>query len=78
MKKNLSERDICTKYITPAIEKGGWDLKRQVREEVSFTAGSLKKILNGFKESSLEKFPHTLFTRDVVIKEDRILKAISK
>ena len=42
------------------------------------TAGSLKKILNGFKESSLEKFPHTLFTRDVVIKEDRILKAISK
>ena len=34
MKKNLSERDICTKYITPAIEKGGWDIKRQVREEV--------------------------------------------
>ncbi len=41
-------------------------------------AGSLKRILDGFKESSLEKFPHTLFTRDVVIKEDRILKAISK
>ena len=38
-KKSLSERDICTKYITPAIEKGGWDIKRQVREEVSFTDG---------------------------------------
>lgn len=42
------------------------------------TASSLKQILDGFKESSLEKFPHTLFTRDVVIKEDRILKAILK
>lgn len=41
MKKNLSERDICTKYITPAIEKGGWDIKTQVREEVSFTDGRI-------------------------------------
>lgn len=40
-KKSLSERDICTKYITPAIEKGGWDIKRQVREEVSFTDGRI-------------------------------------
>ena len=24
-KKSLSERDICTKYITPSIEKAGWD-----------------------------------------------------
>ncbi|OWK74315.1 hypothetical protein CBW16_02565 [Flavobacteriaceae bacterium JJC] len=24
-KKNLSERDICTKFITPAIEKAGWE-----------------------------------------------------
>ncbi|MFH2122899.1 MAG: four helix bundle suffix domain-containing protein [Pseudomonadota bacterium] len=23
-KKQLSERDICTKYITPALEKAGW------------------------------------------------------
>ena len=26
-KKELSERDICTKYISPAIEKAGWDMK---------------------------------------------------
>lgn len=38
-KKDLSERDICTKYITPAIDKAGWDIMTQVREEVSFTAG---------------------------------------
>jgi len=38
-KKTLSERDICTKYITPAIESAGWDRMEQIREEVSFTAG---------------------------------------
>ncbi|HKJ72009.1 MAG TPA: DEAD/DEAH box helicase family protein [Gammaproteobacteria bacterium] len=38
-KSQLSERDICTKYITPALEKAGWDIQSQVREEVSFTAG---------------------------------------
>lgn len=40
-KKDLSERDVCTKYITPAITKAGWDVKTQVREEVSFTAGRI-------------------------------------
>lgn len=40
-KKKLSERDICSKYINPAIEKAGWDMKRQVREEVSFTDGRI-------------------------------------
>jgi type I restriction enzyme R subunit len=38
-KTDLSERDICTKFITPAIEQAGWDVQTQVREEVSFTAG---------------------------------------
>ena len=40
-KKDLSERDICTKYITPAIEKAGWDIQLQVREEVSLTKGRI-------------------------------------
>lgn len=40
-KKALSERDICTKYITPAICASGWDLQTQVREEVSFTKGRI-------------------------------------
>jgi type I restriction enzyme R subunit len=38
-KKQLSERDICTKYITLALEKAGWDIQTQVREEFSFTDG---------------------------------------
>lgn len=40
-KKNLSERDICTKFITPAIEKAGWDKQTQLLEEVSFTDGKI-------------------------------------
>lgn len=40
-KKDLSERDICTKFINPAIEKSGWNMRTQVREEVSFTDGRI-------------------------------------
>ena len=40
-KKDLSERDICTKYITPAIQTAGWDIQTQVREEVYFTDGRI-------------------------------------
>lgn len=40
-KKNLSERDICTKFITPAIEKSGWNKHTQLLEEVSFTDGRI-------------------------------------
>ncbi|HTL56331.1 MAG TPA: hypothetical protein VL361_11675 [Candidatus Limnocylindrales bacterium] len=38
-KKRLSERDICTKFITPALTRADWDLMNQIREEVSFTKG---------------------------------------
>jgi len=38
-KKSLSERDICTKYIQPALERAGWDKMGQLREEVTFTKG---------------------------------------
>lgn len=40
-KCSLSERDIITKYILPAIEASGWDKRNQIREEVSFTAGRI-------------------------------------
>ncbi|MFC0015218.1 MULTISPECIES: EcoAI/FtnUII family type I restriction enzme subunit R [Allobacillus] len=38
-KKDMTERDICTKFITPALEKSGWDINRQIREEHTFTDG---------------------------------------
>ncbi len=25
-RKKLSERDICTKFINPALEQAGWDM----------------------------------------------------
>jgi type I restriction enzyme R subunit len=40
-KKNLSERDICSKFITPALQKAGWDLHKQILEEVFFTDGKI-------------------------------------
>ena len=40
-KKQLSERDICTKFITPALRQAGWDEMTQLREEVSFTKGRI-------------------------------------
>lgn len=47
-KRRLTERDICTKYITPAVIGAGWD-QSQIREEVSFTKGRITvrgKIVN--------------------------------
>ena len=40
-KKDLSERDICTKFITPAVKRTGWDVLSQIREEVFFTKGRI-------------------------------------
>ncbi len=40
-KKTLSERDICTKFITPAVEQAGWNKLTQLLEEVSFTDGKI-------------------------------------
>ena len=39
--KKLSERDVCTKFITPALRKAGWDEMSQIREEVGFTKGRI-------------------------------------
>jgi type I restriction enzyme R subunit len=41
-KKDLSEEDIKVRYITPAVEKAGWD-KKQIRYEYYFTAGRGKQ-----------------------------------
>ncbi len=41
------------------------------------TASTLSKIFEAFKTSKYQEFPHVLF-RDIVINEERILKALSK
>lgn len=42
------------------------------------TASTLIKILGAFKSSKHKQFPHNLLMRDVLIQEDRVLKAIGK
>jgi type I restriction enzyme R subunit len=40
-KRSLTERDICTKFILPAVKHAGWDEMVQIREEVYFTKGRI-------------------------------------
>ena len=40
-KKALSERDICTKFVTPNLMAAGWNIDTQIREEVGFTDGRI-------------------------------------
>ena len=35
-KKDLTERDICRMFLTPAVKDAGWDVMSQIREEVYF------------------------------------------
>ncbi len=37
----MSETDIRTKYITPAIQNANWNVQKQIREEVHFTDGRI-------------------------------------
>ncbi len=41
-------------------------------------AGSLIKILNAFKASKLKVFPHNLLMKDVLVQDERVLKALEK
>lgn len=41
------------------------------------TASTLSNIFEAFKDSKYQEFPHVLF-RDIIINEDRIIKALSK
>ena len=40
-KKELSERDICTQYILPGLVNAGWNVEKQIREQVYFTDGRI-------------------------------------
>ena len=40
-KKKLTETDVRTKSITPALIDAGWDLHTQIREEVALTSGRI-------------------------------------
>ena len=52
-KKELSETDICDLFITPAIQKAGWDSVSQIRREVTLTPGPV--IVRGNMSSRNKK-----------------------
>jgi hypothetical protein len=47
-KKKLSERDICTKFITPAITDAGWDHHHQIRDAVLDAFGKNEHVKKVF------------------------------
>lgn len=40
-KKLLTETEVCTKYITPALVSVGWDIMDQISQEQSFNSGQI-------------------------------------
>jgi len=61
LKKDLSERDICTKFISPAIERAGWDAMNQWQEEVRLTDG--KVLIRGgmFGRGKVKRADYVLY-----------------
>jgi type I restriction enzyme R subunit len=60
-KKDLSERDICTKYIIPALQKAGWNIEKQIREEVYFTDGKIYIKGNKTKRGTRKRADYILY-----------------
>ena len=65
--KSLSERDICTKFITPALTAAGWDLQRQLREEWSFTDGRILVRGQKYTRGQQKRADYVLFYKATMI-----------
>jgi type I restriction enzyme R subunit len=60
-KKEMTETDIRTKFITPAIVKAGWNRMSQIREEYSITKGRIVARGKICKRESPLKADYVLF-----------------
>ena len=60
-KKSLSETDIRTKFITPAIASAGWNLSLQMREEYKITNGRIIARRKVCKREAPLKADYVLF-----------------
>ena len=63
-KKDLTEADIKTKFITPAIEQAGWDKISQMREELYFTDGRIQVQGQKTKRLKGKKADYILYKND--------------
>ena len=64
LKKQLTEQDIRTKYITPAIKQAGWDEMTQLREEVYFTEGRIEVRGKTVKRRKAKKADYILYYKN--------------
>ena len=60
-KRELSEQDICTKYILPALVRSGWDITKQIREQVYFTDGRIYVKGNQARRGKAKKADYILY-----------------
>jgi len=49
-KRKLSERDICSKFITPALVKARWDLAEQIHQSIQNLDEGTGEPVNFFGE----------------------------
>ena len=60
-KKKLTETDIRTKFITPALEQAGWDRQIQIMEEVQITHGKILVRGKKHKRAGARKADYILY-----------------
>ncbi len=60
-KQKLSETDIRTKFITPAITQVGWNVQTQIREEVAITSGKILVRGKKYKRSKAKFADYILY-----------------
>ncbi len=60
-KSGLTETDIRSKYITPALQNAGWDLHKQIREEKYFTDGRIRVRGSVAKRDAGKKADYILY-----------------
>jgi len=60
-KKDLSETDIRTKLITPAIVEAGWNIQTQMLEEYVLTKGRIQVFGNHSTRGAGKKLDYVLF-----------------
>lgn len=58
-KTTLSETDICDKFITPAVQKAGWDLHEQIFRQYTLRPGRV--VVRG-RTSSRDPAPYCVLT----------------
>lgn len=59
--KHLTETDICMNYITPAIVHAGWDTKKHVRREVTFTDGRINVRGNSYTRGKRKRADYIFY-----------------